>query len=204
MSNSKNYVYIVCTGGHAKQVIDIFLENGYEIRGAFDDLKTGFFYRQVQILGTIDDIKNYPDEPFFCTLGDNHLRKKICDRFKNVNWINCISSKSHISPMVKLGIGNYVGIYSIISGDTIINNFNIINDGATVTHDNSIGSYNHIAPNASLGGRVSIGDLNLVGTNATINPGISLGSNTIIGSGGVVTKSLDSPGTYVGVPCKPC
>ena len=200
--SEKKYVYIICAGGHAKQVIDILIENNYEIRGVFDDHKKGIFYRNVPIIGTLRDIKNYNNEPFFCALGDNKLRKIICESSINFKWINCTSHHSYISPTVHIGYGNYIGVHTKILSDSIIGNFNIINDSATVTHDNIIGNYNHVAPNASFGGRVKIGNSNLIGTNATINPDVILENEIIIGSGGVVTKSLSDPGIYVGIPCK--
>ena len=107
MTRSKNIVYIICTGGHAKQVIDIFLENGYDIKGAFDDNKTGNFYRNIPILGKIDLIEDseYDKMKFFCCIGDNKIREQIYTKFKNIHWINCISSHAYVSPTVKLGYG---------------------------------------------------------------------------------------------------
>jgi sugar O-acyltransferase (sialic acid O-acetyltransferase NeuD family) len=198
-------VYIVCAGGHAKQVCDVFISRGYDVKGAFDDKKTGIFYRNIPVIGTMSDFYNYEskqNQSFFCTLGDCMTRKNICERRTDLIWINCISPYSYISETAIMGYGNYIGVHSKILSDSRIGNFNIINDGSTVTHDNIIGNYNHIAPNASLGGNVSIGDLNLIGTNATINPTVKIDNNIIIGSNCMVNKNLTISGTYIGVPCK--
>lgn len=200
-----NKVFLICAGGHAKQVIDVFLHSGFIIEGVFDDIKTGTFYRNTKIVGTLSDLKKYEhcQIPFFITLGDNKLRKKIAGENPKLLWTNCVSlAYAYVSPTVTMGYGNYIGPHTRILSDTIIGNFNIINDGATITHDNFIGNYNHIAPSASLGGRVKIGDCNLIGTNATLNPDVYLCNEIIIGSGSVVLRDIFEKGTYVGVPCK--
>lgn len=198
-----NGVYIIFSGGHSKQCIDIFLDNHIPILGLFDDNRpAGPFYRNTQILGTISDISKYTNKPalFFCTCGNNRLRKEIVSTFPTLTWTNCISRHSIISPSAIIGVGNYIGVSTKIAADVVIGNFNILNDGCTITHDNSIGNYTHIAPNASLGGFVSIGDFCLVGTNSTINPSVSVKDNIILGSGAVVIKNIDTAGTYVGIP----
>jgi sugar O-acyltransferase (sialic acid O-acetyltransferase NeuD family) len=200
-----NGVYIIFSGGHSKQCIDIFLDNHIPVRGLFDDNRpTGPFYRGTVILGTIADIPHIAAKNalFFCACGNNKLRKEIIDKLPNLTWTNCISRHSIISPSARIGTGNYIGLTTKIASDAAIGNFNILNDGCTITHDNIIGNYNHIAPNASLGGFVSIGDFCLVGTNSTVNPSVSMRDNIILGSGAVVIQNLETPGTYVGVPCK--
>ncbi len=42
----------------------------------------------------------------------------------------------------------------------------------------------------------------IVGTGSTIMPGVEIGEGTSIGSMSLVTKSLESWGIYVGIPCK--
>jgi len=201
-------VYIIGAGGHSKQVIDIFLENGREIAGVFDDHKIGPFYRGTRIIGTSRDAAKYAnangDGSFFCAIGDNDQRKRVTEELVDWvhDWTNCISKTAYVSPSVRMGRGNYIGNHGKVLADSAIGDFNIVNEGATLTHDNLIGDYNHVAPNASLGGRVKLGNSNLIGTNATINPDVHLGDGFTIGSGSVVLRSLQNPGTYVGAPCR--
>jgi acetyltransferase-like isoleucine patch superfamily enzyme len=46
-----------------------------------------------------------------------------------------------------------------------------------------------------------IGNNVSIGSNATILP-VSICHNTVIGAGAVVTKNIDTPGIYAGVPAK--
>jgi sugar O-acyltransferase (sialic acid O-acetyltransferase NeuD family) len=198
-------VYIIFSGGHSKQCIDIFLDNNIPILGLFDNNRpVGPFYRGTTILGKIEDIltKCNKSNMFFCACGNNTLRQSIVEKYPDLTWTNCISRHSIISPSATIGKGNYIGVSTKIAADAIIGDFNILNDGCTVTHDNVIGSYNHIAPNASLGGFVKIGNNCLIGTNATINPSVTMTDNIIIGSGAVALRSIEEAGSYVGIPCR--
>ena len=60
----------------------------------------------------------------------------------------------------------------------------------------------HISPGAKLSGTVSVGESTWIGTGANVINGISVCANVIIGTGAVITKVIDSEGTYVGVPAR--
>jgi sugar O-acyltransferase (sialic acid O-acetyltransferase NeuD family) len=197
-------VWLVQTGGHSKQCIDIFLENGYTIKGCFDNWCTGSFYRDCKIIDTIEQMHNYVKEsdPIFCTIGDNQKRKQLVGQYPHHNWINCISKHSYISPSVQMGRGNYIGVGTKLLADTKIGHFNICNDGSTLTHDNNVSDFNHFAPNCSLGGKVIISNNCLIATNATINPNVFICDQVVVGSGAVVTKDIKKTGVYVGIPAK--
>jgi hypothetical protein len=53
-----NRIFLIGGGGFAKQVIDIYKSRNFDIKGVFDNFKTGLFYRNVPIIGTIENIKN--------------------------------------------------------------------------------------------------------------------------------------------------
>jgi len=200
-------IWLIQAGGHSKQCIDIFLDNNYNIKGIFDDYKEGLFYRNINIIDKITNINEYlhDGDYIFCCVGDNYRRKEIVEyinKNKKCIWVNCISKLAYISNSVKLGYGIYIGSYSKILSDTIINNFSILNDGSTITHDNYIDEYTHVASNVSLGGNVTIGKNCLIGMNSVVNPKIVISNNITIGSGSVVTKSIYNSGIYKGVPCK--
>lgn len=53
--------------------------------------------------------------------------------------------------------------------------------------------------NKELWKKTAVGNHVSIGTNSTILP-VSICDNTVIGAGSVVTKNIDSPGIYAGVP----
>lgn len=200
-----NRVFIVGTGGHSKQVIDIFLNTPVKICGAFDNFRRGIFYRNIPILGSLSDIENVvePGENIFITFGDNMIRKNLALKLQNKYiFPNCISNKSHVPYQYNIGKGNYIGVFSRIGEDSIIGDFNIINDSTFVAHDTVIGDYNHLCPNVSVGGNVTIGNDNFIGTGSSIIPKITIGNDNIIGAGSVLIRPASSNEKLVGNPAK--
>ena len=205
-------VYILYAGGHSKQCIDIFLENGFNILGIFDDKYDGQeidFYRNTKIIGKINDLDKYLqkcNEYLFCTIGDNNLRYKTIEMYPppKYNYINCISKSAYISDGSRhnIGIGNYIGAFSEISSDSYVGSFNILNDKSQVMHDNKIGDFNHISCNTTLCGNVSVGNYCFIGASALVNNKIKICDNVTVGSNSTVIRDITDPGTYVGTPTR--
>lgn len=192
-----NPIILLGAGGHSKVIIDTFIEQGVFIYGIIDDYKQpSVFYRNVNIIHKNEIPIN---AVFFPCIGDNTIRSSIIKRYKG-SYINCIDKKSHISDTVKLGVGNYIGPYSIISADCNIGNFNIINNGAIIGHDTQIGDYCHISLNSNICGGCFIKDFSFLGAGSTINPKIIIEEKSIIGSNSVIVKNTLENSMYVGVP----
>ena len=58
-------------------------------------------------------------------------------------------------------------------------------------------------PGVNISGKVIMKDAVYIGTGATIINQLEIGENTIIGAGALVSKTLPSNCTAVGVPAKP-
>ena len=69
-------------------------------------------------------------------------------------------------------------------------------------HHTIVGSHCNISPGATINGYCVLGDGDYIGSKSVIIQLINIPSWTTIGAGGVVVKSLDKSGTYVGVPVK--
>lgn len=198
-------VFLIGTGGFSKQVIDAFIDSGIKVAGAFDDFRTGVFYRDTKILGSFKDIDAIVPkrENLFITLGDNHIRKEIRLKLNGYHFPNCIRPSAEIPKNTAiLGEGNYIGSFCKLGEDSIIGNFNFINECTILAHDTNIRDYNHLAPNTSMGGNATIGSGNLIGTNAIILPKVKIGNNNKIGAGAVVIKDINNDSVYVGNPAK--
>ena len=72
----------------------------------------------------------------------------------------------------------------------------------TVGHDITIKSYASFMPSVNISGEVIIHEAVYVGTGAKIINQLEIGENTIVGAGAVVSKSLPSNCTAVGIPAK--
>ena len=64
-----------------------------------------------------------------------------------------------------------------VNADTFVDDFAIINTGATVDHDCSIGTWSHVGPGVNLAGEVHIGQGAFIGTGASVipKPGLAIG-----------------------------
>ena len=103
---------------------------------------------------------------------------------------------------VEIGIGSFIGAYSILTTNIKIGSHAILNRGNHIGHDSNIGDYFSAMPGAIVSGNVTIYDLVYMGTNSSIKEKISIHSFSTIGSNATVVKDIEEPGVYVGVPVK--
>lgn len=78
----------------------------------------------------------------------------------------------------------------------------IINTDAIIEHDDKIGKFTYFTSGVTIGGATKIGDLCLVGMNSTVRNNIHVTSGVMIGMGELVTRSIEEPGKYTGIPAK--
>lgn len=110
----------------------------------------------------------------------------------------------------QVGSGCYLGSYFRSGGGDIIGDGVTIRTKATSSPGVKIGDNSFIGPHALiLHGQVDgahepaqIGRNCYIGSGAIINPGVVLCDDVIIGAGAVVTRSIDKPGVYVGIPAR--
>lgn len=103
---------------------------------------------------------------------------------------------------VEIGLGSFIGAYSILTTNIKIGSHAILNRGNHIGHDTVIGDYFSAMPGAIVSGNVRIYDLVYMGTNSSIKEKISIHSLATIGSNAAVVKNINESGTFVGVPAK--
>lgn len=74
--------------------------------------------------------------------------------------------------------------------------------GAIISHHVRIGPHSYIAPGACIGGEAVIGVRCVLGLGCVILSRVEIADDCFVGAGAVVVKSLEEPGTYIGVPAK--
>ena len=200
-------IYIVGCGGNGKIVVDICELNKYHIMGIFDDKYDGniiYTYKNYQVIGKISDIPKYGKINIINSIGDNHIRKKICESIPSceLNWINCVHPNSYVVDNAKIGIGNIICYGAFINSDASVGNFNLINTNAIIEHDCIIGDFNHLAPRSTLCGGITIGNINLLGAATTIIPCKKIGDKNIIGAQTLIINNFNDSNLIVGVPGK--
>lgn len=204
-------VVIIGSGGHAKVVIDIILQrqkklnDDISIEGILDDNfiegeKKKLF--QIPVIGKIDKIKEFSEDIYYVVaIGNNEIRKKIAEQYRDVKYITLIHPNSVIAEEVQIEEGTVIMAGAIINAYTKIGKHCIINTGSIIEHDNNLSDYVHISPNVTLCGGVKVGDITWVGAGATVIQGIEIKSSVMIGAGSVVVKDiLENNIIILGVP----
>ncbi|GGE41854.1 acetyltransferase [Psychroflexus planctonicus] len=188
--------------GHAKVIIDIIENNGFDVGQIFDDNSdiNSFIGRNVVSIYSKEllDINTT-----IISIGDNRTRKKIYENLEIKLEKPLIHPSAIVSSNSVIGKGTVIMPNAVVNAGTIIGKNCIINSGAIVEHDCILKDYVHISPSAALAGGVNIGEGAHVGIGAVIIQCVEIGEWSIIGAGAVVSKSLPANCTAVGIPAKP-
>lgn len=203
MSHKK--LVIMGFGGHARSAGDIALACGYgEILFVEPTAFPGENFMGHRVVQSPDGLDGSWSEAFAAS-GDGKLRSEQCESIERRG----LSLVSLISPLASIGIGSristgcFVGHHAHIGPMARIGAGCIINTGAVVEHEAVVGDFSHVSVNAVMAGRSRIGRLVMVGAGATVLDGVTVVDGVTIGGGGLVHRSIDASGVYVGVPVRP-
>ena len=191
-------------GGHARSVADIALSRGIEQlifvdqSARADESLSGFPVR-ASFGGPLPD-----GWQAFAASGDNRTRHGQVADIIGRSWplATLISPTATIGREAIISAGCFIGHHAHIGPYSTVGTASIINTGAVVDHECQIGDYTNVSVNSTVAGRCRLGSFVFLGTGATVIDQVSLADSTTVGAGGVVIESLDTPGTYAGVPAR--
>ena len=137
-------------------------------------------------------------------VADSNERKKIVQRLpENTKYFTFIHpTVLTMSQDVEIGVGSFIGAYSILTTNITLGNHVILNRGNQIGHDSKIGDFFSAMPGSIVSGNVRISDCVYMGNNSSIREKIVVNSDVIIGSNAAVVKNIITSGVYVGVPAK--
>ena len=168
----------------------------------------------IQVVTEVDEssillevLKDLPADTkvfFHIGIGDNTIRNSLVSTClaKGFLPITIISQDATIEESSVIEEGAFIGPKAYVGINCYIGSHVILNTSACIDHDVRIGSFSHVAGNAYIAGGVNIGERVLIGAGATVIENCVIDSDITIGAGSVVTKNLETPGTYVGAPAK--
>lgn len=207
-------IIIIGSGGHAKVVADIILTREKELNedlkiiGFLDDNFKNLRYDNIfniPILGDLNNIDNFnknEDYFFIIAIGSNEVRKKISEKYEELNYYTAIHPRSVISREVIIGSGTVVMANVVINPNSTIGKHCILNTSSVIEHDNELGDYVHISPNATLCGGANIEDNSWIGAGSVVRQQIHIGKDVIVGANSVVVKDIEDNCIVVGNPAK--
>lgn len=207
-------IAIFGVGGFGREVLALIqninqVEPEWNVLGFFDDgYEKGLIINGYPTLGTVDDLNRWKTEiAVAICIGNPVVKKKVFNKIHNPR----VSFPTLLHPSVWIGDNNFVEMGkgcivcagNLITTNVRIGDFVILNLGCTVGHDTVIHDYAAFMPSVNISGEVVIGEGVYVGTGAKIINQLEIGEYAIVGAGAVVSKSLPSHCTAVGVPAKP-
>jgi sugar O-acyltransferase (sialic acid O-acetyltransferase NeuD family) len=198
---------IVGAGGHARELLEVLLDNAYQPEITFYDDQTGnnTLLHTYRILHSLEEVLAQWQGRDFCVgIGNPQVRQKFFELFSSAGFIpqSILSCRAAIGKYADLGIGLNVMPFSSITNLVKIGKGTLIHSYCSIHHDVEVGQFCEISPGARVLGGGTIGDLTRIGTNAVVLPKVKIGSNCCIGAGAVVTKDVPDNETFVGVPAK--
>jgi sugar O-acyltransferase (sialic acid O-acetyltransferase NeuD family) len=200
---------IVGAKGHATEILDVWNEvnRAHELY-FFDNISklNSITFYNYPILSSVKQVKKIfeIDNGFILGLGGTSRRKDLAQQFIELGGVlkPIVSKFTFISNNCSMGNGVNIMPFASVYGNGQIGEGVLLNSYASVHHDARIGSYSEISPGARILGFCKIGNNCSIGANAVVLPGITICDNVIIGAGTIVTKNIEDPGTYIGVPAK--
>lgn len=203
MTDSKKLL-ILGFGGHARSVADVALACGYvELVFVDEHARDGESFLGHPVTASIDPYVGQ-NWVIFPAAGDNRKRETQCVIAQELGFtlVTLLSPKASIGAGASISAGCFVGHHAHVGPMARLGRACIINTGAIVEHECQVGDFCHVSVNAAIAGRSRLGDYSMLGAGATIIDQVLVCNDVIVGAGAVVSRSIEIPGTYVGVPAK--
>jgi sugar O-acyltransferase (sialic acid O-acetyltransferase NeuD family) len=206
MPSSPGLLILGC-GGHARSVADVALAAGYRRLVFIDDnARPG-----EQVLGHPVQRELPPTLPdgweWIAATGDNRLRQHQLVAAGERDWLagslaTLIAPTATIGAGARIGAGSFIAHHAHIGPLATVGAGVIVNTGAIVEHDCVVGDCAHVSVNATVAGRSRVGARCFICAGSTVIDGIVVGDDITLGAGAVAIGSLNTVGTYVGIPAR--
>ncbi len=145
MHNDKNII-ILGAGGHAPVVIEIARACGFVVSAIYDDnpASVGKSVAGVAVAGRIADLPDSLTGNAFIAIGNNAVRRSLCERFADLTWPVLVHPQACVSALARLDAGAIVCAGAVLQPNAVIGRQVIVNIGACVDHDSRVGDFCHI------------------------------------------------------------
>lgn len=156
------------------------------------------------IIGLEDDYEIQPEDVFTCSIGDVHLKRRICEKMKDrgATFLTLISEKAQFDGNISLGDGCIIDSYVRIGADVIIGENCLIQTSAIVGHDAKIGDYCRLDCRSLLVGGVVLNNNVTIHTNAVVSHNVIIEDDATIAALSFVIRKVKAGKTVCGNPAK--
>jgi sugar O-acyltransferase (sialic acid O-acetyltransferase NeuD family) len=182
---------LIGSGGHAMEVMS---QMG-EILPCFVDDE--FMNEQTKNITEL----NFNEYEVMIAISNPKVRANIVDRLpSNTKFFTYIHPTSLILNNVKIGVGSFIGAYSILTTDIELGTHSILNRANHIGHDTIIGNFLSMMPGSIISGNCNIGSKVYLGTNTSVKEKTVIVDDVTIGLNSGVVKDINESGIYVGTP----
>lgn len=140
-----------------------------------------------------------------CILGfgsvDNYSQRLVTSdnlKEKNINWCTYMHPSVVVHPTATVSPGSVICSHSVIGSGANLGEFVYVGDGGLIGHNVTVGDNAFFGPGCVIGGGTDIGSNVSVGMRSTFKDKIKITDNVIFLMTSVVTKCIETPGTYYG------
>lgn len=205
-------IAIFAAGGFGREIACIIkminqVEPTWNFIGFFDDAENlqGTSNEYGKVLGGMETLNNW-DKPLSVAIaiGNPKVLKIVAEQITNplVEFPNLIAPNVAFMDRenCRMGKGNVICPNSLVSCNTELGDFNLLNVYTQVGHDTKLGNYNVVMPTCNISGGIVIGDCNLFGVKSTILQYKKIGNEVTITPGSVMMRNGKDGLTYMGNP----
>lgn len=144
------------------------------------------------------------DEVFIAGLGDPDTRMRVCGELKarGARFVTLIHPSVIRGVNADIAEGCVVAPNAVISANTKLESFVVVNIAASIGHDSHVGQGTTVSCHCDIMGYVSIGRCCFIGGHACILLGKKVGDHAIVGAGSTVVRNVPFRTTVMGVPAQ--
>lgn len=210
-------IAVIGAGGCAREVAWLIKEINstrptFEFIGFLvsDVSKLGERDSRNQVLGDFSWIETHPDqiEALALGIGSPAARLKVGTelehRFPHLEWPILVHPTARFdqeSCRIEKGVLLFAGVLGTVNLE--VGAFTMVSNASTLGHESSIGKGCLLNPSVNISGGVMLENGVLIGVGAQVLQYLRVGEAATVGAGAVVTKSVPSGVTVVGIPAQP-
>jgi sugar O-acyltransferase (sialic acid O-acetyltransferase NeuD family) len=206
-----NRLLIVGAGGFGREVLtwanDVPPElRSWRVAGFLDANPAACdgFDLPVKVVGDPADYCVQPDDVFICAIGDPATKLRVARSLQDrgARFINLIHPTAKVGPTCRMGRGNILCPYSLVTCDAVLGDFVTINIYSSVAHDAVIGDGVTLSGHCEITGGVVLEEGVFLGVHAAVAPRLHIPAYVKVGAGSVVYHKPRAGTTVVGVPAR--
>lgn len=154
------------------------------------------------IIAHEDNYEITPDDVFTCSIGDVHLKRRICEKMKSrgAKFQTLIYNNAQIGDNVKIGDGCIIDPYARVGADVVLGENCLVQTNAIIGHDAVVGNYCRLDCRSLLVGGVILKNNVTIHTNAVISHNVIIEDDAKVAALSFVIRKVKKGTTVFGNP----